>query len=67
MKQVINKQEQYFSVSWQQFRNSYMALDTVTDRGAPEVRLLHSIFLKYSSILLSNSTFLCLLMVPGQL
>lgn len=36
MKQVINKQEQSFTVSWQQFRNTYAELDSVTERSAPE-------------------------------
>jgi hypothetical protein len=67
MKQVPNKQEQPFTISWQQFRHSYAELDTVTEISAPQVRLLHSIFVKYFSFILSNYIYLCLLMVPGRL
>jgi len=67
MKLETSKQEQPFTVSWQQFQNSYVELDTLTERGAPQVRLLHSIFVKSSSMFFSNSICLCLLMVLGRL
>lgn len=67
MKQVIDKHEQPFTISWQQFRNNYVELDTLAERSAPQVRLLHSVFVKYFSVLFSKFTYHCLLMVLGRL
>lgn len=38
MKLMAHKQEQPFTISWQQFRGSYMELDSLTEIGTPEVR-----------------------------
>lgn len=40
MKLVSYKKERSFTVSWEQFRKNYAEIDTVTEAGAPEVRLL---------------------------
>lgn len=45
MKLVTHKKEQPLIISWQQFRNNYAELDTLTESGAPEVRFLNITFI----------------------
>jgi hypothetical protein len=68
MKQLEKKEENSYTISWQQFRENYAGLDTLTEKGAPQVSLLHLTLVEYSPLLLlSKSTYLCLLMAPGPL
>lgn len=67
MKLATHKKEQPLAISWQQFRNNYASLDTLTDTGAPEVRFFNFIFISYFCTIISNSIYLCWRMVLGRL
>jgi hypothetical protein len=55
MKQVITKEENSYTISWQQFQENYAGLDTLTERGAPEVSLLYLTLVEYSLFFLASS------------
>jgi hypothetical protein len=55
MKQMITKEENSYTISWQQFQENYAGLDTLTERGAPEVSLLYLTSVEYSLFFLASS------------
>lgn len=68
MKQVTEKRkEEFYTISWEQFRENYARLDSLIEKGSPQVCLLHLTCVEYFSLLLSKFTYLCLLMVLGPL
>ena len=47
MKQVVEKKEEFYTISWQEFRENYAELDVLIEKGAPQVCLLHLTCAKY--------------------
>jgi hypothetical protein len=57
MKQVTVKEENPYIISWQQFRENYAGLDTLTGKGVPEVSLFHLALFEYLLLfILANSS-----------
>ncbi len=55
MKQMTTKEEDTYTISWQQFRENYAGLNTVTERDAPQVSLLHLTLFEYPLFFLASS------------
>jgi hypothetical protein len=61
MKQVTKVEENSYTISWQQFRENYAELDTLTEEGVPQVSLFHLILIEYPLFffLASSPIFAC--------
>jgi hypothetical protein len=55
MKRVTTKEENPFTISWQQFRENYAGLDTLTEKDAPQVSLLQLTLVEYPLFFLASS------------
>ena len=44
MKRVANEHQQHFSISWQQFHDNFIDLDSLADNNIPQVRRLFFYF-----------------------
>lgn len=65
MKQMDNKEDMSYQISWQKFRENYAELDTPVENGAPQVRICHLSFVEYFP-LLSKFIYRCYLMALVQ-